>query len=233
MHTHADSRWEIRPRRHPSRREEVNKSKAAVIIIYYIKSTCVYISNSRWEKYLCAGFLRLIMIILIIVGKLLVGMMLKNLFPLSLSLSLTHFHRDLFLFLSFLWEIPTPMLSRAPACTKLPRAGAVMSSSVCARETMIRVEIKILSAIKSRAPGQWSGGQTQSRPKTKHTNPHRAHLCLICIQSGSTSNTALLIEIIFLICASMDTPLGKSHFDIAQVVTADTVLLLSSEIINL
>jgi len=53
----ADSRGEIRPRVGiQPQREEVNKSKAAVIIIYYIKSTCVYISNSRWEKYLCAGF---------------------------------------------------------------------------------------------------------------------------------------------------------------------------------
>jgi hypothetical protein len=44
MHTHT-ARAQIREERYGRAREEVNKSKAAVIIIYYIKSTrvCIYI----------------------------------------------------------------------------------------------------------------------------------------------------------------------------------------------
>jgi hypothetical protein len=59
-------------------------------------------------------------------------------------------------------------------------------------------------------------------PKIKHTNPHRAAAFVPNMHSiwQHIKHGALLIEIIFLICAPMDTPKARdSLFDIAQVVT--------------
>lgn len=91
-------------------------------------------------------------------------MLKKNLFPHSL----THFHRDLFLlFVRDCYAHARAARSHTGMCTKLTS----LCGNVIIRETMIRVKMKILSAIKSRSPGQWSGGQTKSRPKPNTQTP--------------------------------------------------------------
>lgn len=112
-----------------------------------------------------------------------------------------------------------------------------MSSSVCARagDNDSGGNKKFCRGNKSRSRrGTMECRANRVAPKTKHTNPHRAAAFVPNMHSiwQHIKHGALLIEIIFLICAPMDTPKGRDSLWYCPSCDRHCCFCISSEAIH-